>query len=256
MACVAGPALALHRDQQCEHHVSSDFEQPHSLSMSMPQRAPPPSYPQGQHLGDDNVEGSFSLSKTMPQARGGARGIALARLARTEELLPPTVVKADFQTLQDLIAKGIQESEEAGALFEASLGGGEWTSREEAEEAEWKKAEQKKREAEASAREKERASLRAQRRRQDEDRRSRQAEELERELLEEKRQAAQLVEQQEHQRTLCRREFDAATRIQSCYRGRVSRAGRPVLCPSRSSRWEIHARPYCDLHTLQGSLVF
>lgn len=213
------------------------------MSMPMPQHNHPSSLLQGQHDCDDDFHKSSNLSATMPQPRGGVRGVALARLARTEEPLPPTVVNADFHTLQDMIAKSIQESEEAGALFEASLGGGDWSKREEAEEAEWKQTQQRKREAEAAAREKERASIRAQRRRQDEDRRRQQAQLLERELLEDKHKEAELAEQQEHQRTLCHREFHAAKMIQAYYRGRMSRAGWPSVCPSKTARWDVHTQP-------------
>lgn len=166
-----------------------------------------------------------------PTPRGGGRGPAAARLARTTEdidtaddPLPPDVKGADFKTLQALIAKGIQNSEEDGVLLETSLGGGEWGIVEDAEEVEWRQKQQRKREAEEATREKERELAREQRRRQEEQRRRQQMEELEREMLEEKRQEMRLVEEQEQQAKACCREPYAATQIQALYRGRQSRA--------------------------------
>merc|ERR1712151_727858 len=144
------------------------------------------------------------LSETMPTPRGGARGPAEARSARNttgdraaDEALPKGALNADFKTLQALIAKGIQENEEDGALFEASVGGGGWGKREEFEEAQWRQAQVKKRQAEEAVREKERERAREQRRRQDEERRRRQLEQLERELMDEKRREGRLDDEQQ-----------------------------------------------------------
>lgn len=187
----------------------------------------------------------------LPTPRGGARGPAEARLARevpsigtTEEPLPAAAKGADFKTLQALIAKGIQANEEDGVLLEASLGGAEWSSRDQAEEAEWKEAQLKKRLAEEAAREKEKERAREQRRRQDEERRRKQMEELERELEFEKQHEAELAAETQRRIDSCRREFHAAAAIQAHHRGRRSRAGRPIDVPSKSASWALHLEEY------------
>lgn len=203
--------------------------------------------------------GARGLSDTMPTPRGGARGPAEVRNARAmgpsrngggaakasdrEDDLPPAAKGADFKTLQALIAKGIQENEEDGALLEASVGGTQWGKREELEMAEWRQAQQKRRQAEEDNKQKERERAREQRRRQDEERRRRQMEELERELMEEKRSEGRLIEEQDRQKELCSREFDAVKKIQAHIRGRRSRAGHTRESPSKSARWELHAEP-------------
>lgn len=242
MACAARPPLARH-DHMARMCVGG-LQARSAWSMvegaggeSNPQRVRP-----GQRLDRDGFEGLTKESKLpMPKSpRGGARGPAEARLARgspganaVEEPLPPGAKGADFKTLQAMIAKGIHDSEEDSVLMEASLGGREWGRREETEEAEWRQRQQQKREAETAAREKERERAREMRRCQDEERRRRQEDELERELLEERCRETQVVEEQERQNSLCRREIDAANYIQAHFRGWQSRAGRPVECSLR-----------------------
>jgi len=186
-----------------------------------------------------------SPTKAPPTPRGGGRGPAAALAARygspeapppplappagagidsTEEALPPGVKGADFKTLQAMIEKGLQDSEENSILLEASLSGGQWGAREEAEEAEWKRMQQSKREIEAAAREKEHERAREQRRSQDEERRRQQTEDLEREFMEERSQQSQSAK--ECQRGTYCRETDAATLIQAHVRGLRSRRAR------------------------------
>jgi len=141
-----------------------------------------------------------------------------------EDPLPANVKGADFKTLQALIAKGIQNSEEDSVLMETSLAGDQWGTKEKNEEMEWRQRLLKKRQDEEAAREKERERAKEQRRRQEEERRRKQMEELEQELLEEKRREQRLVEEKAEEAMLSRKESDAATRIQALYRGRQSRA--------------------------------
>merc|ERR1712014_411212 len=132
-----------------------------------------------------------------------------------------------------MIAKGIQENEEDGALFQASVGGSGWGKKEELEEAQWRQSQIKKRQAEEAVRDKERERAREQRRRQEEERRRRQMEQIERELMEERRREGRIDEEQQRVKNICQREFDAAKRIEAYYRGRRSRAGHPRDSPSK-----------------------
>jgi len=265
MACVARPPLARHGLGSTDRHdamarmharrqqvpsacdltdMGAGDPRPHRArerSSSRSRRG----YDQGRELDE-----ASRFSKTLPSPRGGARGPAEALAARgtsggntNEEPLPPGANGADFKTLQAMIAKGIQDNEEDGVLLEASLGGSEWGKREEAEEAEWKEKQQRKREEEAAERAKERERAREERKRRDEENRQRQMEELERELQEEKLKQQQQVEEQEHQQILCRREFDAAKQIQAHCRGRRSRAGRPLDSPSGLAQSTPHGQP-------------
>lgn len=164
-----------------------------------------------------------------PTPRGGGRGPAEARLARSgidtmECSLPAGVEGADFKTLQAMISTGIQKSEEDFVLLENSLSGGEWGIVQDAEEEAWRRKQRQTCEAEAATREKDRARAREQRQREDEERRRRQIEELEKELLEDKCREQQLLAEQEQKESTCRRETEAATKIQARYRGQQSRA--------------------------------
>jgi hypothetical protein len=160
-----------------------------------------------------------------------------------DETLPKGAMGADFKTLQAMIAKGIQENEEDGALFEASVGGADWGRREELEEAEWRQGYMKKRHSEEAARERDRERAREQRRRQDEERRRRQMEQIEQKLMEEKRREGRLDDQQQHVKQLCECEFEAAKHIQARFRGRRSRLGHPIYSPDKKTRWELHEQP-------------
>jgi len=265
MACVARPPLARHghghgmtdrhdamarmrarREQVPSAYDEADMGAGNTRTHRARERsASRRGYDQGE------LDESSRFSKTLPSPRGGARGPSEALAARStprgyketnDEPLPPGIQAADFKTLQAMIAKGIQENEEDGILMEASAGGREWGKKEEAEEAEWKEKQRMRREVEASERTKERERASEERKRRDEERRQQQMEELERELQEEKRRGQQQIEEQENLRRLCRREFDAAKRIQAHHRGRRSRTGRPMDSPSGLAQWEPHGQ--------------
>ena len=89
--------------------------------------------------------------------------------------LPPGAKGADFKTLQEMIARGIQEAESGASMLEASMDKGidEADARRHREEL------RRRHEKELEAKNKEREAARLRRRREDEERQRKQAEELE-----------------------------------------------------------------------------
>jgi len=170
--------------------------------------------------------------------------VAEARASRGEpaadnvdEPLPPGVKNADFKTLQEMIARGIQDAETGASQLEGTLklnDSGE-DERRHLEEL------RKRREADAEARQREREAARLKRQKEDEERRRRQAEELERE----ERGETQRREELQKREARCRSEYAAACRIQKIFRGRRSRAGVPIASPCVVPK--VHAQPWEDL---------
>jgi hypothetical protein len=96
----------------------------------------------------------------------------------------------------------------------------------------------RRREEDTASRQREKEAAREMRRREDEARRKRQEEELEREEAEESRarEAKQATE------TLCRRQLQAAARIQAHLRGRRSRKGKHITSPMVVAK--LHVEPW------------
>eukprot|EP00927_Polykrikos_kofoidii_P012290 TRINITY_DN15294_c0_g1_i1.p1 TRINITY_DN15294_c0_g1~~TRINITY_DN15294_c0_g1_i1.p1 ORF type:complete len:355 (-),score=78.48 TRINITY_DN15294_c0_g1_i1:227-1291(-) len=176
--------------------------------------------------------GSFTAATTTPRGQGDnlqgddmrtsrVRGPAEARAQRGEAAddVPSGAIGADFKTLQQMIARGIQEAESGASKFEVDD-----CLEDEQELRRHLEEQRKRREEEAAARQREREMQRQKRRQQDEEQMRRRAEELDQQDKEEllQREAAQ---RQEEQR---RREVKAAVRIQARIRGRRSRAGKGV----------------------------
>eukprot|EP00929_Paragymnodinium_shiwhaense_P040064 TRINITY_DN20946_c0_g1_i1.p1 TRINITY_DN20946_c0_g1~~TRINITY_DN20946_c0_g1_i1.p1 ORF type:complete len:390 (+),score=99.18 TRINITY_DN20946_c0_g1_i1:101-1270(+) len=162
---------------------------------------------------------------------GRVRGPAEARAARKQpagdsagaggnDPIPPGAAGADFKTLQQMIAKGIQEAEVVANTMENGLGSVD----DGAEMRRHKEEMRRRREEEAGARQRERDAAREKRRREAEERQRRMAEELEKEEKHEQRarQEEQRMEAQKKAETV------AAARIQARIRGRQSRQGLPV----------------------------
>lgn len=137
-----------------------------------------------------------------------------------DEDLPPGVQKADFKTLQAMIARGIQDAETGAVKLESDI---PTLHGEDDEERRFRERQRQRREQEAAQREREREVARQRRRREQEERERRQAEELEREEREE----LSLRENRAQAEEQCRRELAAAVQIQAHVRGRRSRAGKP-----------------------------
>lgn len=159
-----------------------------------------------------------------------------------EEPLPPGVKGADFKTLQDLIARGIQDAEVGSRTLEADIR----DSNEDADLQRHREALRRRREEEAQAKQREKEAAREKRRREDEARRRRMEEELEREERQE-RQAKGAIAEKEAE---CRREFKAAVRIQARVRGRRSRAGKPTALLAK--RAEMHTEPWMSQGNAAG----
>jgi len=165
------------------------------------------------------------LSSTGGHARG-TRGCG------DEDELPPGATGADFKTLQEMIAQGIQDSETGASKLEAVL------SDDDADLKRHRELMRKRREQEAAAREKEREAARQRRRREEEEQQRRQKAALEQQQGEEERKR-QHREELDHQ---CRCELAAAIRIQAHWRGRRSRAGTPVEAPAVLAK--LHSHPW------------
>lgn len=165
------------------------------------------------------------------RAKGGVRGVAEARAAREEDELPHGAVNADFKTLQQMIARGIQEGDK-GDLPEAVL------RNDDADLQRHQEGVRRRREQEEQAREREREHARQKRRREEEERLRRQAEELDREFDGDAQQR-NIVEQV---KATCKREMSAASRIQSRFRGRRSRAGEHL--PAPFMKRALHTQPW------------
>lgn len=178
-------------------------------------------------------------------ARGPSRvrGPAEARAARSgvsndlnnsEDPLPPGAKGADFRTLQDMIAKGIQDAESGASSLEADIS----MNAEDAELLRHREQLRRRREEEAAARQHEKEAAREKRRREDEARLKRMAEEMERE----ERETCAQKEAAAAREVACRRQLEAAVTIQARIRGWRSRAGKPTDLPVTVAT--LHAEPW------------
>jgi len=168
------------------------------------------------------------------------RGPAEVRAARGEgreaaEELPPGVKGADFKTLQDLIARGIQDAESGAKGLEATI---RFDHSDESDLQRHREALRRRREEEAQAKEKEKQAAREKRHREDELRRRKIEEEFERE----ERQLLEAREAKTANEALCKRQLWAASRIQAVVRGRRSRAGMPLESPATVG--SLHSEPW------------
>lgn len=162
-------------------------------------------------------------------ARGGNRDSDPA-----EEPLPPGAAKADFKTLQSMIAQGIQDKEKEAESLEGAViipDDDEGLQRH-------REAVKKRRDDEGAARQKARENDRQRRRKEQEQRERKMAEALEMEESEEQRYRAS----QAAAKTQCRHELAAASRIQAHFRGWKSRAGVPTQ--SRTVVACLHLEPF------------
>lgn len=172
------------------------------------------------------------------------RGPAEARAARgessgAEEPLPPGVNGADFRTLQDLIAKGIQEAEIGATTLEADIK----ESKDDTELRRHRELLRQRREEDLAARQREKELAREKRRREDEARRKKLEAEMEQEEEQERRQKEDL----KNVEASCRRQFTAVVRIQALFRGRRSRAGKHIASPVVTGK--MHAKPWASQDT-------
>lgn len=133
-----------------------------------------------------------------------------------EEPLPPEVAKADFSTLQEMIAKSIKEAELQTELPELKPVGND------DQELRIREERRKKREEEEQQRVEERKRLRKER----EDARLREIQEAQRQEEEEEERIKEEERQKKADEELQARKIKAATKIQSVHRGNCSRAGK------------------------------
>jgi hypothetical protein len=162
-------------------------------------------------------------------------------------VLPPGAQAADFKTLQQMIARGIQDSEKGATKMEADV---PKISDNDDEERRFRERQRQRREQEAAQREKERERARQKRRREDEERQRRQAEELARE----EREAVQFNEERAASDIQCRKELAAAMRIQAHVRGRRCRAGLASFS-SPVVRAVLHTEPWSRALTIPVDLA-
>lgn len=167
-----------------------------------------------------------------PSGGGRSRGSRSCGGPGDDDDVPAAAKGADFKTLQEMIARGIQDSETGASKLEAAL------SDDEAELKRHREQMRKRREEEAAARQKEKEAARQKRRREEEERRRRQMELLEEEEVREQR----AREQRKGTEQQCRREFAAAACIQAHFRGKRSRAGTPVEAPAVVAK--LHSEPW------------
>lgn len=191
-----------------------------------------PDSPGAKGLGSSIPEPPRGNRKETPRSDScRVRGPAEVRAARGEEAdvrqaavsdaeLPPGAKGADFKTLQQMIAKGIQEAETGVSTLEKTFD----FKIDEAAEQRHRNEQRKRHEAELESKNKEREAARARRRREEEERSRKQQEELDR------WEQDQVREREEKKATeaQCRREHAACSRIQARVRGRRSRAGKSV----------------------------
>lgn len=137
--------------------------------------------------------------------------------------MPPGIKGADFKTLQDMIAKGIQDAETGATKLEADIR----ASDDEGDLQRHKELQRRKRDEDMAAKQREKDAAKEKRRREDELRRKKLQEEMDREEDEERRQR----EGNEAIEAQCMRQFRAVVRIQALIRGRRSRAGNHILSP-------------------------
>lgn len=192
--------------------------------------------------------GSRRASEDETHAGGGrVRGPQEARAARggapDDDPLPAGVKGADFSTLQQMIAKGIEEAESGASVLE-----GDVIVRDDDEELRRiKEARARKLEEEAERKQKERQAERAKRQREYEELRRRQELDIEREVASERL----AREESEVLANRCLREHRAASHIQGRVRGRRSRAGKPTLVAKE--RAKVHSVPHMDSPWTSGT---
>jgi len=135
-----------------------------------------------------------------------------------EEPLPPEVAKADFSTLQEMIAKSIKEAELQTELPELKPVGND------DQELRIREERRKKREEEEQQRVEERKRLRKER----EEARLREIQEAQRQEEEEEERAKEGERKKKADEELQARKIKAATKIQAVHRGNCSRAGKAM----------------------------
>lgn len=184
------------------------------------------------------VEDDFQQS-----AGSRVRGPAEARSARQrsgaptndDDELPAAAKGADFRTLQEMIAKGIVESETLASKMEATPQVVDDNSEELRRHRE---AVRRRREEAEQAKMKEREQARLRRQREWEER----TRKLQAELDQEEQEELRARESRKEAEAQCQREHRAASRIQARLRGRRSRAGHPREVPK--VRAVCHLEPY------------
>jgi len=169
------------------------------------------------------------------EVKAARRGEGGGSASEAEDPLPAGAKGADFKTLQEMIARGIQDAESGASKLEGTIPP---VSEDDAEFRRHRELVKRRQEEELAARQKEREMQRERRRKEEELRQRRQAEQLEREEQEEK----QAAEEKRACEVQCRRELAAAVRIQAHSRGRRSRAGVPITSPAVKA--QLHAQPW------------
>merc|ERR1712232_816531 len=164
----------------------------------------------------------------------------MGNAAENDDPLPPGVHGKDFKTLQAMITKGIKDAESGASQLEATI-----TEDNGKELQQHREQLRRRREEEAAARQREKELAREKRRREDEERRKRQAEELEAEFRMEQQQR----EERQSVEAVCRREHNAAVRIQASMRGRRSRAGH-CYTGVQMPRVVVHTTPWTNAHEI------
>jgi len=164
--------------------------------------------------------------------------------------LPAGVQDADFDTLQQMIARSFEEAERgaltleggssarAASLQDLESDGAHAVTRSEEQALRASEARLRRVEDETEKRQRERREVRQKRQQEDEERRRLEEEELEREEREQQRLRLEKSALEEQ----CQREFAAASRIQARARGRRSRAGK--LSESLPVVGQVHPVPW------------
>lgn len=185
---------------------------------------------------------------------GRVRGPSEARSARQrgpagpndEDELPAQAKGADFRTLQEMIAKGIVESETLASKMEATP---KAVDDSDEELRRHREAVRKRREEAEQAKVREREQARLKRQREWEDR----SRKLKAELDEEEQDELRARESRKEDETQCQREHRAASRIQARVRGRRSRVGHPREVPR--VRAPCHLEPYARSRPPSAELI-
>lgn len=171
--------------------------------------------------------------------RAGAGGGKGAGAVADDGDIPPGAKGANFRTLQEMIARGIHDSEASAQGMRTDIDGV-------GGDADYQRQREKllrRREEEAVTRQRERDAAKQKRRQEEEARRRKMMDEMEREERETQR-ARQEKEASARHEAACRRELKAATRIQAHVRGRRSRAGKPTTSPTTCA--VLHSEPFVN----------
>eukprot|EP00440_Ansanella_granifera_P068998 gb/GFBE01074847.1/.p1 GENE.gb/GFBE01074847.1/~~gb/GFBE01074847.1/.p1 ORF type:complete len:345 (+),score=63.88 gb/GFBE01074847.1/:1-1035(+) len=180
--------------------------------------------------GASRVRGpSEARAARRPQTSAGADA------AGADDELPKGVKAADFKTLQEMIAKGIVESENGASKMEATL---QAVTDDDDELRRHREAMRRRREEAEQARIRERELAKQKRQREWDEREKR----LQAELESDEQKMLRAQQEQAAADAACQREFAAASRIQALVRGRRSRAGKTLESPS--VRAVLHAVPW------------